>query len=182
MSPFFIRWCSQSTIATFRLQDEDHYEYEFSVLSTRCRFGGRKLSKCACSELKTRTRGRPRTPIWRSLISTQHYNVFTNSYLYALALLLTLPGLVCHESPFVLWNGCCSFSSNQIEPAFLPSSFESQLCQEWSSFQVQDLISSETPWWIGFPIQGSQKIKMHGRETFFCGTLNETHLDDWRGF
>ena len=54
------------SIATLRLQDEeneDHYEYEFSVLSTRCRFGGRKLSKCACSELKTRTRSRPRTPI-----------------------------------------------------------------------------------------------------------------------
>ena len=40
------------SIATLRLQDEeneDHYEYEFSVLSTRCRFGGRKLSKYACS-------------------------------------------------------------------------------------------------------------------------------------
>ena len=49
-------------IATFRLQYEDDYEYDFSVLSTRFRFGGRKLSKCACSEFKTRT------PIWRSLI------------------------------------------------------------------------------------------------------------------
>ena len=48
-------------IASFRLQYEDDYEYEFSVLSTRFRFGGRKFSKCACSELKTRTRSRPRT-------------------------------------------------------------------------------------------------------------------------
>ena len=50
-------------LGTFRLQYEDDYEYEFSVLSTRFRFGGRKFSKCACSELKTRTRRRPRTPI-----------------------------------------------------------------------------------------------------------------------
>ena len=42
-------------IATFRLQ------YEFSVLSTRFKFEGRKLSKSACSELGTRTH--PRTPI-----------------------------------------------------------------------------------------------------------------------
>ena len=40
------------TLATFRLQYEDEYEYEFSVLSTRFRFGGRKFSKCACSEFK----------------------------------------------------------------------------------------------------------------------------------
>ena len=33
--------------------------YEFSVLSTRFRFEGRKFSKCACSELKTGTRNRP---------------------------------------------------------------------------------------------------------------------------
>ena len=39
------------------------YEYEFSVLTTRFRFGGRNFSKCACSELKTRTRSRHRTPI-----------------------------------------------------------------------------------------------------------------------
>ena len=63
------RLCLSSLIlATFRLQYEDDYEYEFSVLSTRFRFGGRKFSKCACSELKTRTRSRPRTPIWRSLL------------------------------------------------------------------------------------------------------------------
>ena len=40
------------TLATFRLQYEDDYDYEFSVLSTRFRFGWRKFSKCACSELK----------------------------------------------------------------------------------------------------------------------------------
>jgi len=45
-------------LATYRLRYEDDYEYEFSVLTTRFRFGGRKFSKCACSELKTR----PRTP------------------------------------------------------------------------------------------------------------------------
>ena len=50
-------------LATFRLQYEDDYEYEFSVMSTRFRLEGRKCSKCACSELKTRTRSRPRTPI-----------------------------------------------------------------------------------------------------------------------
>ena len=53
----------QSVRFEFRLQYEDDYEYEFSVLSTRSRFKGRTFSKCACSELKTRTRGRPRTPI-----------------------------------------------------------------------------------------------------------------------
>ena len=62
------RGSHRTTIATFRLQYEDDYEYEFSVLSTRFWFGGRKFSKCACSELKTRARSRPRTPIWRSLI------------------------------------------------------------------------------------------------------------------
>ena len=44
-------------VATFRFQ------YDFSVLCTRFKFEGRKLSKCACSELETRTRSRPRTPI-----------------------------------------------------------------------------------------------------------------------
>ena len=54
---------SHTPLATFRLQYEDDYEYDFSVLSTRCRFGGRKISKCACSELKARTRSRSCTPI-----------------------------------------------------------------------------------------------------------------------
>ena len=36
---------------------------EFSVLSTRFRFGGRKISKCACSELIGPSRSRPRAPI-----------------------------------------------------------------------------------------------------------------------
>ena len=56
------------TAATFRLQYENDYEYEFSVLSTHFKFERRKLSKCACSELETRIRRRPRTPIWRSLV------------------------------------------------------------------------------------------------------------------
>ena len=50
-------------LATFRLQYEDDYQYEFSVLSTGFRLGGRKFSKCACSELKTSTRSHPGTPI-----------------------------------------------------------------------------------------------------------------------
>ena len=54
--------------ATFRLQYEDDYEYEFSVLSTRFKFGRQIISKRACSKLETRTRSRPRTPIWRSQI------------------------------------------------------------------------------------------------------------------
>ena len=54
---------AQAPLATFRLEYEDQCEYEFSEQSTRFRFGGRKLSKCACSELKTRIRSRPRTPI-----------------------------------------------------------------------------------------------------------------------
>ena len=56
-------------IATFRLQYEDDYEYKFSVLSTRSKFERRKFSKCACSELETRTCRLPRTPIWRSLVT-----------------------------------------------------------------------------------------------------------------
>ena len=51
------------TIGTFRSEDEDDYEYEFSVLSMRIRFGGRHFSKCASSEKKTRTGSRPRPPI-----------------------------------------------------------------------------------------------------------------------
>ena len=52
-----------SKLATFRLEYEDDYEYEFTVLSMRFRLEGRNFSKCACSEPKTRTRSRPRTPI-----------------------------------------------------------------------------------------------------------------------
>ena len=62
-------WMSPWTIiVTFRSEDEDDYEYVFSVLNMRIRFGGRHFSKCACSEQKTRTRSRPRPPILRSLI------------------------------------------------------------------------------------------------------------------
>mgnify|MGYP007058634834 CR=1 FL=1 len=69
--PLLLPW---RALATFRLQYEDDYEYEFSVLSTRFRFGGRKFSKCACSEIKTRARSRPRTAIWRSLLDTMTVN------------------------------------------------------------------------------------------------------------
>ena len=50
-------------IGTFRSEDEDDCEYEFSVLNMRIRFGGRHFSKCACSGVKTRTRSRPRPSI-----------------------------------------------------------------------------------------------------------------------
>ena len=48
------------SVATFRLEYEDDYEYEFSVLSTRFRFEGQKFSKCACSEHKIRTQSEGR--------------------------------------------------------------------------------------------------------------------------
>ena len=55
-------------LETFRSEDEGDYEYEFSVLNMRIRFGGQHFSKCACSEQKTRTRSRPRPPIiWRTM-------------------------------------------------------------------------------------------------------------------
>ena len=79
-------WVADEAVATLRLQYDDDYEYEFAVLSTRFRFGGRKFSKCACSELKTRSRSRPRTPIWRSLaglkrVDTREFEVIlTRSY------------------------------------------------------------------------------------------------------
>ena len=61
--------CVRSLIvATFKLEYEDDYEHEFTVLSKRLRFGGRQFLKCACSDLKTRPRS-PRTSIRRSLIS-----------------------------------------------------------------------------------------------------------------
>ena len=50
-------------LGTFRWEDEDDYEYEFSAMSMRITFRGQHFSKCACSEKKTRTRGRSRPPI-----------------------------------------------------------------------------------------------------------------------
>ena len=55
------RWNLQ--IGTFRSEDENEYQYKFSVLSMRIGFGARHFSKCACSEQKTRTRSCPRLPI-----------------------------------------------------------------------------------------------------------------------
>ena len=43
---------------TFRSEDKDDYECDFSVLSMRIRFRGLHFSKCACSERKARTRSR----------------------------------------------------------------------------------------------------------------------------
>ena len=51
---------SFDALGTFRSEDEDDYECEFSVLSMRIRFGGRHFSKCACSEQETRSCSRPR--------------------------------------------------------------------------------------------------------------------------
>ena len=59
---------SFALLGTFKSEDEDDHEYEFSVLSMRIRFGGRHFSKCAYSKHKTRTRSRPRPPIERSLL------------------------------------------------------------------------------------------------------------------
>ena len=74
-----------ASLATFRLQCEDDYEYEFSLLNTRFRFGGRKFSKCASSELKTRTRSRPRSPIWRSLLTRARAQIgFPRSHIHTL--------------------------------------------------------------------------------------------------
>ena len=38
-----------TTLETFRSEDEDDYEYEFSVLNMRIRFGGRRFSKSSSS-------------------------------------------------------------------------------------------------------------------------------------
>ena len=50
-------------IGTFRSEDEDGYEYEFSVLSMRTSKNVGLQTLCACSVLQSRTRSRPRPPI-----------------------------------------------------------------------------------------------------------------------
>ena len=52
-----------ATIGTFRSEDEDDYEYEFSVLSKRTSKNVGLQTLCACSVRKTRTCTRPRPPI-----------------------------------------------------------------------------------------------------------------------
>ena len=42
------------TLGTLRSENEDDYEYEFSILSMRIRFGGQHFSKCACSDILDR--------------------------------------------------------------------------------------------------------------------------------
>ena len=59
----WLRFALFVIIGTFRSEDEDDYEYEFSVLSMRIRFGSLHLSKSPCSEQKTLTRSRPCPPI-----------------------------------------------------------------------------------------------------------------------
>ena len=56
-----LKYISES-LGTFRSEDEDEYQHEFSVLRMCIRFEDRHFSKCACSEQKTRTRSRPRLP------------------------------------------------------------------------------------------------------------------------
>ena len=46
-----------------RSEDEDDYEYEFPVLSTRTSKNVGLQTLCACSVRKTGTRSRPRPPI-----------------------------------------------------------------------------------------------------------------------
>ena len=43
---------SKLRLGSFRSEDEEDYEYEFSVLIMRIRFGDRHFSKCALSERK----------------------------------------------------------------------------------------------------------------------------------
>ena len=51
------------TISDLQIAVRARLRVRVSVLSMRFRFGGRKFSKCACSELKTRTCSRSRTQI-----------------------------------------------------------------------------------------------------------------------
>ena len=61
------------------MKREDDSEFEFFVLSMpSIRFVGRKISMYACSELKTRTRSRPRSTVWRSLITITD-GIFTDT-------------------------------------------------------------------------------------------------------
>ena len=53
----------KKVLGTFRSEDEDDYENEFSVLSTRTSKKVGLQALCACSVRKTRTRSRPRPPI-----------------------------------------------------------------------------------------------------------------------
>ena len=53
-------------LATFRLENDDDYEYKFSVLSTRSLKNVGLQTMCACLVWKTRTRSRPRPPIYCS--------------------------------------------------------------------------------------------------------------------
>ena len=56
------------------MEDENHFEYGFSLLSMRIKFEGRFFSKCACSERKTRTRSRlVVAPVVRRVDSAIHW-------------------------------------------------------------------------------------------------------------
>lgn len=98
-----------NTLATFRLQYEDDYEYNFSVLSTRCRFGGQKILKCACSELKTWTRSRSRTPIWRSLFSCNYLAFCFLEFPVCLLVVVVFFFFICSTTKTRLCQVCISF-------------------------------------------------------------------------
>ena len=51
-------------LGTLRSEDEDDYEYEFHVLSTRTSKNVVLQTLCACSVRKTRTRSGPRPPAY----------------------------------------------------------------------------------------------------------------------
>ena len=59
---FFLQFDFFWDLGTFRSEDKDDYEYEFSVLSTRTSKNVGLQTLCACSVRKTRTRSRPRPP------------------------------------------------------------------------------------------------------------------------
>jgi len=58
----------------YKCHREDYFEVFYQICATimgsvnSAHNSWRKFSKCARSELKTRTRSRPRNPIWRSLL------------------------------------------------------------------------------------------------------------------
>lgn len=54
---------SQAALETFRWEDEDDYEYKFSVVSMRTSKNVSLQTLYACSVRKTRTSSRPRPPI-----------------------------------------------------------------------------------------------------------------------
>ena len=76
-----------SLIGTFKSEDEDDYEYEFSVLSMHSSKNVGLQTLCACSVRKTCTGTRPRPPIYRSLISTVKTRIIEQHVFWGLRLI-----------------------------------------------------------------------------------------------